>query len=546
MSGRGRPGATWWRRGAIYQIYPRSFADSDGDGVGDLRGIVDRLDHLSDGSPDSLAVEAIWLSPFYRSPMADFGYDIADHRDVDPVFGTLHDFDELVEQAHRRDIKVVIDFVPNHTSDRHPWFAESRASRDSARRDWYVWRDGAPDGGPPNNWRSAFAATGSAWTFDEPTGQWYLHSFLPQQPDLNWDEPAVEAAMHDVLRFWCERGADGFRIDVVNKIAKDPALRDAAPGEPVPYEDWQPAIHERLRRLRRVVDEYPDRMLAGEVYLLDLERIVAYVNTGDQLHLAHNFVFLRLPWDAAAFRASIDGFEALASEAAWPAWFLANHDHPRVASRFDEDGQGPARARAVLLMLYALRGTPFVYQGEELGLPDAEIPPERVVDVDGRDPERAPIPWRPPSAGGPGAGFTTAEPWLPIVAGAERLAVERQAGDPDSTLSLARRLAWLRRADPVLQDGEQRSVDAGDDLLAWLRIGDRGGDRLLAVVNFAGDPRPFRRPADLPGTGHLELSTNPARDREQADAPIDLDDLRLTAGEGLLVRLDEPWSGEVA
>jgi alpha-glucosidase len=540
MAGRGRAGATWWRRGGIYQIYPRSFADSDGDGVGDLRGIVDHLDHLNDGGPDSLAVEAIWLSPFYRSPMADFGYDVADYCDVDPVFGTLHDFDELVEQAHRRDIKVVIDFVPNHTSDRHPWFAESRASRDSARRNWYVWRDGAADGGPPNNWRSAFRAVGGAWTFDEPSGQWYLHSFLPEQPDLNWDEPEVEEAMHDVVRFWCDRGADGFRIDVVHKIAKDPQLRDAVPGEPVPYEDWQPAIHQRLRRLRHVVDEYPDRMLVGEVYLLDLDRIVSYVNSGDQLHLAHNFVFLRLPWDAGAFRASIDSFEALASEAAWPAWFLANHDHPRVASRFDEDGQGPARARAVLLMLYALRGTPFVYQGEELGLPDAEIPPERVVDVDGRDPERAPIPWRPPSAAGPGAGFTTAEPWLPLSTQAERLAVERQAGDPDSTLSLARRLAWLRRADPVLQDGEQRSVDAGDDLLAWLRIGERGDERVLGVVNFAADPRPFHRPPDLPSTGRLELSTNPARDREQADQLIDLDDLRVTAGEALLVRLEEP------
>jgi alpha-glucosidase len=524
--------APWWRRGAIYQIYPRSFADSTGDGVGDLRGIVAHLDHLNDGTASSLGVEAIWLSPFYRSPMADFGYDVADYRDVDPVFGTLADFDELVAQAHRRGIKVVIDLVPNHTSDRHEWFVGSRASRDNPRRDWYVWRDGR-DGGPPNNWRSAFRAVGGAWTFDEATEQWYLHSFMAEQPDLNWDNPEVEAAIHDVMRFWLDRGVDGFRIDVVHMLAKAPDLRDAVPGEPVPYQDWQPTIHERLRRLRAVVDEYDDRMLVGEVYLLDVERVVAYVNSGDELHLAHNFVFLKLPWSAAAFRASIDQFEALASEAAWPAWFLANHDHPRVASRFDDDGLGPARARAVLLMLYALRGTPFVYQGEELGLPDAEIPPERIVDVDGRDPERAPIPWTPPSEAGPGAGFSTGDPWLPLVADAERLAVARQAADADSTLALARRLAWLRRGDPTLQSGAQRSVDAGPDLLAWVRTG-ADGERMLAVVNFGAEARAFERPPDFDAQGRLELSTDPAR----AGAPdVDLDALRLAPAEAVLVRL---------
>jgi alpha-glucosidase len=479
------PRLAWWQRGAIYQIYPRSFADANGDGVGDLRGVIAHLDHLNDGTERSLGVEAIWLSPFYRSPMADFGYDVADYCDVDPVFGTLEDFDRLVEEAHARGMKVVVDFVPNHSSDRHAWFGDARAG--GPRRDWYVWRDGR-DGGPPNNWPSMFPAVGPAWTYDEDVGQWYLHSFLPEQAELNWDNPEVEAAMHDVLRFWCERGVDGFRIDVVHKLAKDPQLRDVVPGEPVPYEDWQPTIHERLRRLRSVVDEYPDRMLVGEVYLLDLDRITAYVNSGDQLHLAHNFHFLKLPWDAAAFRAGIDGFEALATEAAWPAWFLANHDHPRVASRFDSDGQGPARARAVLTMLYALRGTPFVYQGEELALPDAEIPPDRVVDVAGRDPERAPIPWRSPSVAGPGAGFTDGDPWLPLVADAETLAAERQATDPDSALSLTRRLAWLRRREPVLQGGEQRSLDAGEDLLAWLRIG-ADGATIAVVVNFAAAER---------------------------------------------------------
>jgi len=512
----------WWQRGAIYQIYPRSFADSDGDGVGDLRGIIDRLDYLVD-----LKISAIWLSPFYRSPMADFGYDVADHCDVDPIFGTLEDFDRLLAESHERGIKVVVDFVPNHTSSEHPWFVESRASRKNPKRAWYVWRDGRRPNLPPNDWLSSFAAVGRAWSFDNVTGQWYLHSFLPGQPDLDWDNPEVEAAMHDVLRFWCERGVDGFRIDVVHKIAKDPLLRDPLPDEPVTWENWEPTIHERLRRMRAVVDEYPERMLVGEVYLLDLERVLAYVNTGDELHLAHNFVFLHLPWDASAFRSTIDSFEALSSQSAWPAWFLANHDHARVASRF-----GAKQARAVLLMLYALRGTPFVFQGEELGLPDAEIPPDRVVDVDGRDPERAPIPWRPPSEDGAGAGFTTGRAWLPITPAAEELNAERQAHDPGSTLALARRLADLRMAEPTLQSGEQRSVEGGDDLLAWLRIGD--DDRqLLAVVNFAEDERAFHCPPDLRRTARLEISTDPARNH----GDFALDDLRLSAAEALIARL---------
>ncbi|HEY7078030.1 MAG TPA: alpha-amylase family glycosyl hydrolase [Solirubrobacteraceae bacterium] len=476
----------WWRRGAIYQIYPRSFADGDGDGVGDLRGIAEHLDHLVE-----LRVEAIWLSPIFPSPMADFGYDVADYCDVDPLFGTLADFDRLLADCHARGIRVVLDWVPNHTSDRHPWF------RDRARRDWYVWRDGAPGGGPPNDWRSEFAAVGPAWTRDAGSGRWYLHSFAPEQPDLDWDNPAVEAAMHDVLRFWLDRGVDGLRLDAIHRIAKDPLLRDNAGAARRHDEDWE-TIHERLRGIRRVVDAYDDRMIVGEVALEDLHRVVGYLASGDQLHLAHNFVFVHLPWDADAFRTSIEDFEALADQAAWPAWFLSNHDISRVATRF-----GPARARAAALILYALRGTPFVYQGEELGLPDAEIPHERVVDLDGRDPERAPIPWRPPSVAGPGAGFTTGEPWLPLVAGAERLNAERQAADPASMLTLVRRLAALRAATPALQTGAQRMLDAGAGVLAWERA--RGGERLLVAVNFGAAPCP------LPFAGRLLLSTDPGR-----------------------------------
>jgi alpha-glucosidase len=505
-------GPAWWRRGAIYQIYPRSFADANGDGVGDLAGIRQHLDHL-----EAMAVKAIWLSPFFTSPMADFGYDVSDYCDVDPVFGTLADFDDLVAGCHERGLRIVIDWVPNHTSDRHPWFEQSRSGRDDPRRDWYVWRDPASGGGPPNDWVSQFRACGPAWTLDERTGQYYLHSFMPQQPDLNWDNPEVPAAMHDTLRFWLDREVDGFRLDAIHKIAKDPLLRDHVGAARRHDQDWE-TIHERLRGIRRVVDEYDDRMIVGEVALQDLHRIVGYLESGDQLHLAHNFVWAELPWDADAFRTSIGDFEALADETAWPAWFLANHDLPRVRQRFDTDGLGVARARAVALMLYCLCGTPFIYQGEELALPHAEVPPDRVVDVDGRDPVRAPIPWRP----GPGMGFTEGEPWLPFVDRAAELSVEAQAGDPRSMLSLVRRLGALRDELPPLNRGDQRFVDAGRDVLAWAREHD--GETLVAAVNFAAAASQDGLP-----DGELVLSTDPDRSHVAGRG--------LAPGEAVLIRL---------
>jgi alpha-glucosidase len=506
--------AAWWQRGAIYQVYPRSFADSDGDGIGDLRGVAEHLDHLAD-----LRVEAVWLSPFYRSPMADFGYDVSDLCDVDPIFGTLADFDELVARCHARGIRVVVDWVPNHTSDQHPWFEASRSSRDDPRRDWYVWRDPAPDGGPPNDWRSEFAAVGPAWTLDERTGQYYLHSFMAEQPDLNWDNPEVEAAMHDTLRFWLERGVDGFRLDAIIRIAKDPRLRDNAGAARRHDQDWD-TIHDRLRGIRRVVDAYPDRVLIGETVPDELHRIVSFLNSGDQLHLAHNFFFLELPWDAEAFRTLIADFEALAAAAAWPAWVMSNHDVSRVATRYGS----VARARAALVMLYGLRGTPFVYQGEELGLTDAEIPPERVVDVDGRDPERAPFPWRPPSQAGPGAGFTTGEPWLPLHHDAEALNAQAQAADPRSTLALTRRLAALRAGSPALQTGAQEPFDrAPAEVLAWLR--EAGGERILAAVNFGTGPARL----DAPAPAELLVSSDPGR----GPGPVS----ELAAAEAVLLRI---------
>ena len=523
----------WWHRGAIYQIYPRSFADSSGDGVGDLAGIIGRLDHLNDGSERSLGVEAIWLSPFFPSPMADFGYDISDHTGVDPLFGTLGDFDLLLEEAHARGIRVVIDWVPNHTSDRHPWFLESRSGPGNPKRDWYVWRDPGPGGGPPNNWRSSFETVGPAWSLDPESGQCYLHSFTPRQPDLNWDNPEVEEAMHGVLRFWLDRGVDGFRLDVIHKIAKDPELRDnprpsAEDVEPRHDEDW-PTIADRLRRIRSVIDEYDDRMLVGEVHIYDLGRFVEYVSTGDQLHMAHNFSFMYLAWDPEAMRTSIDDFERLSGGRAWPAWFLSNHDHSRMVSRYGGGELGEARARVAAMLLYTLRGTPFIYQGEELGLPDAEIPAEAVVDVDGRDPERAPIPWEPPSAAGPGAGFSSGDPWLPLVSDAERLCVRRQRQDPDSQLSLVRRLAWRRRRDACLQRGEQRSIDAGRGILGYLR--ELNGDSLLVLLNFEPEARRVEL-SGLPDRATLELCT----DLDREPGTLSLGDLELRPNEGLLLR----------
>ena len=537
----------WWRHGVIYQVYPRSFADSNGDGVGDLPGITSRLDHLSD-----LGVAAIWLSPFYPSPMVDFGYDVADYTDVDPLFGTLDDFDELVAAAHARGIRVVVDLVPNHTSDRHPWFLESRSSRDSPKRDWYVWADPKPDGSPPNNWISSFPRAGPAWTFDQRTGQWYLHSFTPQQPDLNWWNPQVREAMDQVMRFWLDRGVDGFRVDVAHKMARDPELLDnplvelddaavvdtsaeariarlaRLKGVERRDEDW-PEVHEILRRFRRTLDAYDDRMAVGEVYLLDLKKLARYYGSGqDEFHLAHNFVFLTQPWKAAAFRSVVDEFTGLLPPDAWPAWMLGDHDVSRVASRYDEGGNGQARARVAAMLLLTLRGTPFVYAGDEIGMTDGEVPPDRVVDVDGRDPERTPMQWD----GSPGAGFTSGDPWLPIGRDAATVNVAAQRDDPASMLALYRRLIRYRTGSAALRAGGYRSLpDAPDGCFAYLRTA--GQERLLVALNFTGQRLSFT--PDLGADrGRLELATDPGR---AAGEQVDLRPLWLGPDEGVLVRL---------
>ena len=523
---------SWWKSAVIYHVYPRSFCDANGDGIGDLRGITSRLDHLA-----WLEIDAVWLSPFYTSPMVDFGYDISNYTDVDPLFGTLEQFDELVAEAHRRGIRVLIDWVPNHTSDQHPWFLESRRDRASRKRDWYVWRDAAPDGGPPNDWMSVFARSGPAWTWDAHTGQYYLHSFSAQQPDLNWENPEVVAAMHDTLRFWLDRGVDGFRIDAIPQLGKDHVPKSGRSLEPGARGRW-PSIHDHLRGIRKVVDDYGGRLIVGEVTIYNQVDLVAFINSGDGLHLAHNFLFLHQPWDPNRFRRVVDEFESLVTPQAWPCWLLNNHDNSRVASRYGIDGPGLVRARVAALMLLTLRGTPFLYQGEELGLKDVAVPKELVIDINGRDPQRTPIPWAPPSEAGPGAGFTTnAHPWLPITDEAEEVNVATQAQNETSTLCLYREILRLRKRHLALQLGSFEAVATHESVFGYIRR--YGDESLLILLNFG--QLPVRPLADnnvdgiskSPDRCSLLLSTAAKRTQGR----VDLATLRLEREEGLLLRL---------
>lgn len=472
--------ADWWTSTVVYQVYPRSFSDSTGNGIGDLPGITARLGHVAD-----LGAGAIWLSPFYRSPMADFGYDISDHCAVDPLFGTLDDFDTLVSTAHGLGLRVLLDFVPNHTSDQHPWFAASRSSRHDPQRDWYVWRDPAPDGGPPNNWVASWGG-GPAWTFDPTTGQYYLHCFLSQQPDLNWANPEVVTAMHEVLRFWLDRDVDGFRADVVHLIGKDPLLGDDDPDLiPLPHVvlNHRPEAHPLLRDLRHLLDAYPHApAMVGEVFLLDTNAMAEYYGNGDELHLSFNFAPLFSPWDAGLWRRHIGRTEqALAPRQAWPTWALSNHDVPRHRSRYG-GSEDVARSAAVLLM--CLRGTPFMYAGEELGLTDADVPADQQVDPGGRDGCRAPVPWtRAAPHGWPGD-----QPWLPWPPDPGAASAEAQRQDPASMYHLYRRLIALRNAHGALLSGDQQLLDTPDGVVGWRRFDPDGTRHVTVLVNFGGEP----------------------------------------------------------
>jgi alpha-glucosidase len=520
--------AAWWQTGVIYQIYPRSFQDSNGDGVGDLNGIIQRLDYLT-----RLGVDAIWISPIYPSPMADFGYDIADYCGIDERFGSLQDFDRLVGEGHSRGLKIILDFVPNHTSDRHPWFQASRAARNSFKRDWYIWRDAGPDGGPPNNWVSQFG--GSAWTFDPTSEQYYLHSFLREQPDLNWRNPAVRKAMFDVLRFWLDRGVDGFRVDVLWLLIKDDQFRDNplnpayTPSQPdinrtiSVYNADRPEIHQLVAQMRAVLDRYSDRVLIGEIYL-PFERLVTYY--GDKLagaQLPFNFALINAAWNAKTVAELIRKYESVLPPGGWPNWVLGNHDQPRIASRV-----GSAQARLAAILLLTLRGTPTMYYGDEIGMVRVEVPPELAQDPweknepglgVGRDPYRTPMQWD----AAVNAGFSVAQPWLPIEPQYEWRNVEILDRDPHSILSLYRRLIAVRRSHPALTTGEAQVISENDNVLIYQRATSR--QRLLVVLNFGAEPRVLPT-----GLGALRVLLSSDLDYDNPNPPRE-----LRASEGLVL-----------
>jgi len=519
----------WWERGVVYQIYPRSFQDSDGDGVGDLKGIEQRLDYLVE-----LGIDAIWLSPVFPSPMADFGYDVANYTGIDPLFGNLAEFDQLLHAAHARGLKLLLDFVPNHSSDQHPWFKESRSSQDHAKRDWYIWRDAAPDGGPPNNWISDFG--GSSWEWDQATGQYYLHAFLKEQPDLNWRNPELRAAMMDVLRFWFDRGVDGFRIDVLWHIFK----AEGFPDNPI-NPDYRPDMGEKLRVLqlhstnqqevhdvaadfRSLADDYGERLLVGEI-VLPLEDLMTYYGRERPgVHLPFNFQLVEAPWDVAVLRKMIVDYEAALPPGGWPNWVIASHDYPRIAAKL-----GEAQARVAAMLLLTLRGTPTLYQGDELGIGKVEVPPDRVRDPKelrepgiglGRDPSRTPMAWDSST----NAGFSSIEPWLPLHEDWRTRNAAAQHRDPDSMLSLYRTLLKLRRAESALSIGSIQMDQGSEHVLAYRRH--HNTSRIQVLLNLSGTER---RWPDRTEPGDLLLST--------LGSPPPAGWLR--PDEGLILRLEE-------
>jgi alpha-glucosidase len=495
----------WWKEAVFYQIYPRSFCRAGAPvsgGAGDLEGIRQHLDYLV-----WLGVDALWLSPFFTSPMKDFGYDVADYQDVDPIFGSLDDLDRLLEDAHAKGLKVIIDFVPNHTSDQHPWFLDARSSRQSPYRDFYVWRDLDPTdpSKPPNNWKRTFGE-GPAWTFDELTGQWYLHLFLPEQPDLDWSNPAVVKAMKGALAFWLDRGVDGFRIDVVHALGKDPGLADAPPElADIPWsaQNDHEGTHPILRDLRAFVDSWPgDRVTVGEVFLLKASKVALYYGDNDELHLAFNFTPMFCDFDNGCLGRRVAEVERLLTPiGAWPTWVLSSHDRPRHRTRY---GGSERRARAAAVFVTMMRGTPFLYAGEELGLEDAVVPPGRVVDPGGRDGCRAPLPWD----GSAGHGWGSAEAWLPWPPEADTRNVASQQAAGHSILHLYRDLLALRRSEPALRRGDSELLESPDGVLAVGRHLE--GSELVVVLNFTAEEVAWAPP----GQWAVRLST--AGDRSVA------------------------------
>ena len=525
----------WWQTGVIYQIYPRSFLDSNGDGVGDLSGIASKLDYLR-----WLGVDAIWLSPIYPSPMADFGYDITNYTDVHPLFGTLENLDTLLYQAHQRDLKLILDFVPNHTSDEHPWFQQARSSRTNEQRDWYIWRDPAPDGGPPNNWTSRFG--GSAWQFDEQTEQYYLHLYDVKQPDLNWRNPQVRQTMFDVMRFWLDRGVDGFRVDALEVLLKDEQFRDNPvnplwkPGDPFytrlleHYVVDQPGMHDIMQEMRALTESYSQRVLIGELYL-PLERLMPYYGEQlDEIHLPFNFQFVTMPtWEARTVRQAVEGYEAALPQEAWPNWVLGNHDRTRIATRV-----GREQARLTQMLLLTLRGTPTCYYGDELGMQDVPLPRELMHDPLGknhpeqsRDPVRSPMQWD----GSANAGFCPAgvRPWLPVANDYQTFNVAAEQHDPRSFLMLTRALLDVRRSNYALTLGSYQSVKQ-ESATCFVYLRQYSDQSCLVALNFSAHDQVVTLPEQ--GQGRVLLSTH-----LDCEGLIHLSEVHLRGNEGLLIEV---------
>ena len=525
----------WWKTAVFYQIYPRSFMDANGDGVGDLEGIRQKLDYLVD-----LGIDAIWISPIFPSPMIDFGYDVSDYCGIHPLFGSMEEFDRLLSDAHQRGLKVVLDWVPNHTSDQHLWFMEARQNRDNPRRDWYIWKDARPDGSPPNNWESIF--TGSAWQWDQATGQYYLHLFMEQQPDLNWRNPDVRQAMYATLRFWLDKGVDGFRMDVIPLLMKHPDFpnnpyRVDANGRSYQKHTFdldQPEIHERLHEIRQIFDGYPgDRVSIGETYFDTPEELMTYYGKDlDELHLPFNFSLISLPWDAKQFQDAIGAYYAALPSGAAPNFVLGNHDRHRLATRF-----GVENHRSAALLLLTLKGSPTLYYGDELGMIDGIIPPEHFQDPvmtrkpdtdEGRDPERTPMQWD----GSPNAGFSPAgvETWLPVNPDYPQINAAEEEKDPDSTLNFYRRLLAARKAEPALLDGDFSFFSSSpEDVLAYTRRS--GSQGFLVAINFSDQSRFLKLPDSMQG-GQIILSTVPGE-----SSNTEATGLRLRPHEGILLKL---------
>ena len=533
---------SWWKNAVIYQIYPRSFKDTNSDGVGDLAGIIEKLDYLNDGTDGSLGIDAIWLSPIYKSPMADLGYDISDYYNIDSVYGRMTDFEKLISGAHKREIKVIMDYIPNHTSDKHPWFIESKKSRDNPKRDWYIWRDAKPDGSPPNNWLSVFG--GSAWTIDKKTDQYYLHSFLPEQPDLNWRNPLVETELQKVLKYWMAKGVDGFRTDALNHLIKDEQFRDEPPnpgykpGEDNPYEALthiytrgQEELVPSISKLCSVLGEQKGRFMVGEMATsLPTEELLKFQNAcTNQLHLPFNFNLINLAWEAKTYKKFIDDYDKQLSPDNTPNWVLGNHDQTRIASRI-----GKEAAKIAAMLTLTLRGTLFIYYGEEIGMEDTKIPKDKIQDpwekrVEGfglgRDPERTPMQWNRSKS----AGFSKGEPWLPVNPNFQEVNVAVELKDSESMLSLYRRLIWYRKSSKVLLEGSYKSIGSGSkEIFSYIR--EKDGKKLLVALNFSSDEQKVTIATDI-GKGSVVLSTY--LDLEEKE--ITLKDFTLRPNEGILI-----------